>query len=112
MVEAAFKAFARALREAVEYDERVRACPPRRAFSDDTARLAILDYGMGNLRSVAKALEHVGAEPELTNDHARVREAGRRRAARRGRHAEGDGAGARACGSTSCCASASRPACR
>jgi imidazole glycerol-phosphate synthase subunit HisH len=40
-----------------------------------TARLAILDYGMGNLRSVAKALEHVGAEPELTNDHARVREA-------------------------------------
>jgi glutamine amidotransferase len=38
-------------------------------------RLAILDYGMGNLRSVAKALEHVGAEPLLTNDHARVREA-------------------------------------
>jgi imidazole glycerol-phosphate synthase subunit HisH len=40
-----------------------------------TARVAILDYGMGNLRSVAKALEHVGAEPELTNQHARVREA-------------------------------------
>ena len=38
-------------------------------------RLAILDYGMGNLRSVYKALEHVGAEPELTNDHARVRAA-------------------------------------
>jgi imidazole glycerol-phosphate synthase subunit HisH len=38
-------------------------------------RVAILDYGMGNLRSVAKALEHVGAEPLLTNDHARVREA-------------------------------------
>jgi imidazole glycerol-phosphate synthase subunit HisH len=38
-------------------------------------RLAILDYGMGNLRSVYKALEHVGASPELTNDHARVREA-------------------------------------
>jgi imidazole glycerol-phosphate synthase subunit HisH len=38
-------------------------------------RLAILDYGMGNLRSVAKALEHVGARPELTNAHARVREA-------------------------------------
>jgi imidazole glycerol-phosphate synthase subunit HisH len=38
-------------------------------------RLAILDYGMGNLRSVAKALERVGARPELTNDHARVREA-------------------------------------
>lgn len=39
-------------------------------------RVAILDYGMGNLRSVAKALEHVGAEPVLTSDHARVREAG------------------------------------
>ncbi|HEX2416474.1 MAG TPA: imidazole glycerol phosphate synthase subunit HisH [Thermoleophilaceae bacterium] len=38
-------------------------------------KIAILDYGMGNLRSVAKALEHVGARPELTNDHARVREA-------------------------------------
>ena len=38
-------------------------------------RIAILDYGMGNLRSVAKALEHVGAEPVLTSDHASVREA-------------------------------------
>jgi imidazole glycerol-phosphate synthase subunit HisH len=37
--------------------------------------IAILDYGMGNLRSVAKALEHVGAEPVLTHDHARAREA-------------------------------------
>jgi glutamine amidotransferase len=37
--------------------------------------IAIVDYGMGNLRSVAKALEHVGGEPELTHDHARVREA-------------------------------------
>ena len=38
-------------------------------------RLAILDHGMGNLRSVEKALEHVGAEPLLTTDHERVREA-------------------------------------
>ena len=37
--------------------------------------MAILDYGMGNLRSVAKALEHVGAQPELTADPRRVREA-------------------------------------
>jgi imidazole glycerol-phosphate synthase subunit HisH len=37
--------------------------------------IAILDYGMGNLRSVAKALEHVGAEPVLTHDHGRIREA-------------------------------------
>jgi imidazole glycerol-phosphate synthase subunit HisH len=40
-----------------------------------SAAVAILDYGMGNLRSVYKALEHVGARPELTADHARVREA-------------------------------------
>jgi imidazole glycerol-phosphate synthase subunit HisH len=38
-------------------------------------RIAILDYGMGNLRSVAKALEHVGARPEVTGDHASVRDA-------------------------------------
>jgi glutamine amidotransferase len=40
-----------------------------------TARVAILDYGMGNLRSVYKALEHVGAAPGLTSDHDRVRDA-------------------------------------
>ena len=39
-------------------------------------RVAILDYGMGNLRSVGKALEHIGAEPFRTSNHARVREAG------------------------------------
>jgi imidazole glycerol-phosphate synthase subunit HisH len=39
------------------------------------SRIAILDYGMGNLRSVAKALEHVGAHPEVTSDPRRVREA-------------------------------------
>jgi glutamine amidotransferase len=38
-------------------------------------RVAILDYGMGNLRSVEKALEHVGARPEVTSDHERVRSA-------------------------------------
>jgi imidazole glycerol-phosphate synthase subunit HisH len=38
-------------------------------------RVAILDYGMGNLRSVYKALEHVGTEPRLTSEHAQVREA-------------------------------------
>ena len=38
-------------------------------------RVAILDYGMGNLRSVEKALERVGATAELTADHARAREA-------------------------------------
>jgi glutamine amidotransferase len=36
-------------------------------------RIAILNYGMGNLRSVAKALEHVGVEAEVTNDHSAAR---------------------------------------
>ena len=35
-------------------------------------RVAILDYGMGNLRSVEKALERVGAEAEITSDSARA----------------------------------------
>jgi glutamine amidotransferase len=35
--------------------------------------IAIVDYGMGNRRSVEKALEHVGAAPELTADHERIR---------------------------------------
>jgi glutamine amidotransferase len=38
-------------------------------------RVAVLDYGMGNLRSVEKALEHVGASAEVTNDHDRIRAA-------------------------------------
>ena len=33
-------------------------------------RIAILDYGMGNLRSVEKALERVGARAEISSDHA------------------------------------------
>jgi glutamine amidotransferase len=38
-------------------------------------RVALLNYGMGNLTSATMALEHVGAEVELTSDHGRVREA-------------------------------------
>lgn len=34
--------------------------------------IAIVDYGMGNRRSVEKALERVGAEPLLTGDHERI----------------------------------------
>jgi glutamine amidotransferase len=36
-------------------------------------RIAVLDYGMGNLRSVEKALEHVGAAPVVTSDPKAVR---------------------------------------
>jgi glutamine amidotransferase len=38
-------------------------------------RIAILDYGMGNLRSAEKALEHVGAAAAVTRDHDRIRAA-------------------------------------
>ncbi len=37
--------------------------------------IALVDYGMGNRRSVEKALEHVGAQPALTADHDRIRSA-------------------------------------
>ena len=39
------------------------------------SRIAILDYGMGNLRSVEKALERVGAEAEIIADPDRVKAA-------------------------------------
>jgi imidazole glycerol-phosphate synthase subunit HisH len=38
-------------------------------------RLAVIDYGMGNRRSVEKALEHVGAEATITHDHDELRQA-------------------------------------
>jgi imidazole glycerol-phosphate synthase subunit HisH len=37
--------------------------------------IAIVDYGMGNRRSVEKALEHLGAAATITNDHERIRAA-------------------------------------
>jgi imidazole glycerol-phosphate synthase subunit HisH len=40
-----------------------------------SARIAILDYGMGNLRSVEKALEHVGVTATITHDPSEVRAA-------------------------------------
>jgi imidazole glycerol-phosphate synthase subunit HisH len=36
-------------------------------------RIAILDYGMGNLRSAEKALEHVGATASVTRDPTEIR---------------------------------------
>jgi glutamine amidotransferase len=38
-------------------------------------RVAILNYGMGNLRSATMAFEHVGASVEVTSDHDAVRAA-------------------------------------
>ena len=39
------------------------------------ALIAVLDYGIGNLRSAAKALERVGGDARLTDDHDLIREA-------------------------------------
>lgn len=38
-------------------------------------RIGVIDYGMGNRRSVEKALEHVGAEARITADHDELRRA-------------------------------------
>ena len=59
-VEAIFKAFARALSDAVSIDPRAGELDPvdQRLVS---VKVAVLDHGMGNLRSVAKALEAAGA---------------------------------------------------
>jgi glutamine amidotransferase len=41
----------------------------------DRPLVAVLDYGIGNLRSAQKALEHVGADARLTSDHGLIRDA-------------------------------------
>jgi glutamine amidotransferase len=38
--------------------------------------IAVVDYGMGNRRSVQKALEHVGAQATITAEHEQLRAAG------------------------------------
>jgi glutamine amidotransferase len=41
---------------------------------DEPVEIAVLDYGMGNRRSVEKALEHVGARALVTSEHERLRD--------------------------------------
>jgi glutamine amidotransferase len=43
--------------------------------AEPRARIAVVDYGMGNLRSVEKALERAGAEADVTRDQERIRSA-------------------------------------
>jgi glutamine amidotransferase len=43
--------------------------------ASSTPNIGIVDYGMGNRRSVEKALEHIGARAAVTNDHADLRAA-------------------------------------
>jgi len=52
---------------------RDRVGPGRDA--EEPTRVCILDYGMGNLRSVEKAFEHVDVSAEITSDHERARAA-------------------------------------
>ena len=33
-----------------------------------TSEIAVLDYGLGNLRGVVRGLEAAGARPKITND--------------------------------------------
>jgi imidazole glycerol-phosphate synthase subunit HisH len=40
-----------------------------------TPRIVVVDYGMGNRRSVEKALERVGAQARVSRDHAELRAA-------------------------------------
>lgn len=44
----------------------------RRPNTGTRPEIVVIDYGLGNLRSVAKALEKVGATVELTSDPDRV----------------------------------------
>jgi glutamine amidotransferase len=38
--------------------------------------IAVVDYGIGNLRSAEKALQHLGADARLTTDHGDIERAG------------------------------------
>lgn len=50
--------------------------PPAPVTDADRApRIAIVDYGMGNRRSVEKALQRVGAQTQMTADHDALRTA-------------------------------------
>lgn len=42
---------------------------------EEPVEIAVVDYGMGNRRSVEKAFEHIGARVAVTNDHERLRAA-------------------------------------
>ena len=43
------------------------------SLQSERPRIAVLDYGMGNLRSVEKALARIGADPVVTDDHDAIR---------------------------------------
>lgn len=47
-------------------------CPRRRVCCDGARVIAVVDYGIGNLRSAEKALQRLGAEARLTPDAAAI----------------------------------------
>jgi glutamine amidotransferase len=48
---------------------------PTSAGLSEQPKIAVIDYGMGNRRSVEKALVHVGAAAEITSDFSALRAA-------------------------------------
>jgi glutamine amidotransferase len=48
------------------------AAPDRPLARSGAARIAIVDYGMGNRRSVLRGLQQVGAKVTLTGDHDEI----------------------------------------
>jgi imidazole glycerol-phosphate synthase subunit HisH len=48
---------------------------PSASLIEQPVEIAVVDYGMGNRRSVEKALEHVGAQASVSSDPERLREA-------------------------------------
>ena len=67
ILEASFKGVARCLRDAVRIEG---GGVPSTKGTLDAGMIAVLDYGIGNLRSAQKALEQVGADAVLTDDPA------------------------------------------
>jgi glutamine amidotransferase len=48
---------------------------PSASLVEQPVEIAVVDYGMGNRRSVEKALDHVGARASVSSDAERLREA-------------------------------------
>jgi glutamine amidotransferase len=48
---------------------------PSLSLVEQPVEIAVVDYGMGNRRSVEKALDHVGARASVSSDAERLREA-------------------------------------
>lgn len=46
---------------------------PMRRLLDEPVEIAVVDYGMGNRRSVEKAFEQIGASVIVSGDHERLR---------------------------------------